>query len=407
MSFEQKIENYIDIVLSLGINLKKGDNVNIAIPTKLDWFAEKLVKEAYNRGANDVLVDFKNSRISRATIDGKSMEGLSVVHPHQIARDTLIADNHYKLISVASPEPKVMEGVDSKKLQQQMSSYLEKCFKVKNNASSNLNSWCVIALANQEWADYATGGDIDKLWDMIFKATRVDKDNYLELWTTHIETLEKVANHMNGLQAEKLVFTNSLGTNLEVGLVKNHIWAAANDINRRLNETFVANMPTEEVFTMPAKYGINGTVVASKPLNFNGQIIDDFKIEFKNGKVFDFSAGKGYDALKGLIETDEGSSYLGEVALVSKHSPINQMNQLFFNTLFDENSSCHLALGNAYPTTIEGGVDMSEEEKEANGVNRSKMHEDFMFGNEDMKVVAHMSNGNTEVIMENGEFTIK
>lgn len=406
MSFEKKIENYIDIVLSLGINLKAGDNVNIAIPTKLDWFAEQLVKEAYNRGANDVLVDFKNPRIARAALDGKTKESLAVVHPHQVERDTLIADNHYKLISVASPEPKVMEGVDSEKVQHQMSSYLEKCFRIKNNTSSNLNSWCVIALANQEWADYATDGDIDKLWDMIFKATRVDQDNYLELWTKHTATLEKVANHMNELQAEKLVFTNNLGTNLAVGLVKNHIWAAANETNTRLDEKFVANMPTEEVFTMPDKYGVNGTVVASKPLNFNGQIIDGFKFEFKDGKVVEFTAEKGYDALKGLIETDEGSSYLGEVALVSKHSPINKMNQLFFNTLFDENSSCHLALGNAYPTTIVDGVKMNDEEKETNGVNRSKMHEDFMFGTADMSVIAHLSNGTTEQIMVDGDFII-
>lgn len=405
MEFNKMIDNYIELILSVGINLKKGDNVNIKINTDLDWFATKLTKRAYQRGADNVFIDFKNEELNRIRYDYASDEVLSTVYNHQIERDALLVDANFKLISVASPNPYAMDGVDSKKVQLEMSSYLEKCHKLKDSTMSNLNTWCVIACANQKWADYATDGDLDKLWNMIFTATRSDKENPEQLWSEHIARLSKVANSLNDSNFDYLHFENSLGTDLKVGLVKNHIWAAADDINPRLGEKFVANIPTEEVFTMPDKYRVDGKVVSSKPLNNNGQIIDQFWIEFKDGEAINYDAKKGLDALQAIITTDAGSKYLGEVALVSKTSPINQMNQLFFNTLFDENSSCHLALGSAYPTNIVGGVEMDKEQKELNHVNSSKEHVDFMFGTEDMKITGYSGDAST-VIFENGDFII-
>lgn len=405
MNFEQKIENYVNLVLTVGVNIKPGDKLNININTHLDWFAAKLTKRAYELGAKEVLVAFKSEELNRIRYDHASDEVLTNVYEHQIARDSLLAEDNFKLISVSSPNPYVMEGVDSKKIQLEMSAYLEKCSKLKNNTASNLNTWCVIAAANQAWADYATSGDIDHLWDMIFKATRSDQPNASELWEKHIAKLSSVANSLNDQSFEYLHFENELGTDLKVGLVSNHIWAAADDINPRLNQKFVANIPTEEVFTMPDKYNVNGRVVASKPLNNNGQIIDQFWIEFKDGAVVDYDAKEGMSALEAIITTDGGSKHLGEVALVSKNSPINQMNQLFYNTLFDENSSCHLALGNAYPTNIVGGVEMSKEDKEHNHVNVSKEHVDFMFGSELMKITGYKGEY-SQIIFENGDFKI-
>ncbi len=405
MTFEQKIENYIDLVLTLGINIKKGDKININIATSADWFAQKLVKRAYERGASLVLVDFKNDIIARHNYDFMSDEQLQTVYPHQVERDKLIADEGFKLISVSVPDPFAMNGVDSKKVQLQLSSYLEQCYRTKKNASSNLNTWTVIALANQKWADYATDGDLDKLWEMIFKATRTNEENYLELWKQHITRLLDVGSKLDEYQFEKLHFTNELGTDLVVGLVDNHIWAGAEEENTRRNEMFVANLPTEEVFTMPHKTKTNGVVIASKPLNYNGQIIEDFKIKFEGGKAVEYSAKKGQEALESIITTDQGSAYLGEVALVSKHSPINQMNQLFFNTLFDENSSCHLAFGNAYPITIKNSASMDKQQKEASGMNESKAHVDFMFGTDDLKIVGIKGDQNV-VIFDEGDFVI-
>lgn len=405
MNFNQMIDNYVELILTVGINVHEGDNINININTHLDWFATKLVKKGYELGAKEIFVTFKNDEISRLRYDHASDEVLSTVYNHQVERDILLAEQNFKLISVTSPNPYAMEGVDSKKIQLEMSSYLEKCFRLKHNTASNLNTWCVVAAANQKWADYATDGDLDKLWSMILKATRADQDNPTSLWNDHIARLSGIAKTLNTSNYEYLQFTNSLGTDLQVGLVTDHIWAAADDVNPRLNQKFVANIPTEEVFTMPDKYNVNGRVVASKPLNNNGQIIDQFWIEFKDGKVVDYDAKIGKEALEAIITTDEGASYLGEVALVSKQSPINQMNQLFYNTLFDENSSCHLALGNAYPTNIKGGVEMDKETKEQNHVNVSKEHVDFMFGSEDMKIIG-VKNEQSTVIFEHGDFII-
>lgn len=400
-----QVKRYVDLVLTIGLNIKSGDKVNIKLPTHLDWLGKELTIRAYEKGAKQVFVDFVNEEIARVHYDFQSDETLSTVYDFQIDRDRMCADDNVKMLTIASPNPYAMEGVDSKKVQLQMSAFLEKCSRLKENAMSNKNNWCVIAAANQKWADYAVDGDLDKLWTMIFKAMRVDQENYLELWNQHIESLSNVANKLNDLQFDSLKFTSSLGTDLSVGLVKNHIWAAAGDENIRTGEYFVANLPTEEVFTMPAKYNVNGKVVASKPLNNNGQIIDQFWMEFKDGKVVDYDAQVGKDALTAILTTDDGSSYIGEVALVSKNSPINLMNQLFFNTLFDENSSCHLALGAAYPTNIVDGAQMSKLEKEENGVNVSKEHVDFMFGTDDMSIVG-IKNSSEVTIFADGDFTI-
>lgn len=403
MKFDQKIENYINLILKVGINIQKNDKISLSISTKLDWFAQRLVQTAYELGAFEVIVNFTNDELSSIRYKYASDESLKTVYEFQKNKDSLLAEDNYKIISVSSPNPNAMKGVDSKRVQLASSSYLEVCNKLKKNTASNLNTWCVIACANQEWADFATDGDIDKLWDMIFKATRSDQENCLELWEKHIEKLSKIALNLNEKQYEYLVFKNDVGTNLKVNLVNNHIWSAADDKNGRTDQTFIANIPTEEIFTMPDKYGVNGKVVATKPLNNNGQIIEDFWLEFKDGKVINFDAKKGYSALETIIKSDDGSSYLGEVALVSKFSPINQMNQLFYNTLFDENSSCHLALGNAYPTNIENGVLMDKDEKERNHVNSSKEHVDFMFGSDDMCISA-FKEGKERIIFEDGDF---
>jgi aminopeptidase len=196
---------------------------------------------------------------------------------------------------------------------------------------------------------------------------------------------------------------NSLGTDLTVGLVDGHIWGGGGETAKN-GVYFAPNIPTEETFTMPHKAKVNGKVVATKPLNYQGKLIDDFSLVFKDGKVVSYKAKKEQATLKNLLEFDEGSSYLGEVALISHDSPISNMNVLFYNTLFDENASCHLALGNAYTMNIKGGHDMSEEELKAKGYNKSMNHVDFMFGSSDMKIVGLTHEGKEIVVFEKGNF---
>ncbi|MBR0136830.1 MAG: aminopeptidase, partial [Erysipelotrichaceae bacterium] len=202
---------------------------------------------------------------------------------------------------------------------------------------------------------------------------------------------------------ESLHFTSGLGTDLTVGLVKKHLWAGGDCLSTK-GVSFVPNMPTEEVFCMPDKYNVNGKVYASKPLSYQGKVVEDFWFEFKDGKVVDYGAAREVEAIKALVEADEGSSRLGEVALISFDSPISRSNILFYNTLFDENASCHLALGASYPENVEGGIEMDDEQREANHSNNSMEHCDFMFGTADMKVTGKKSDGSEVVIFENGNF---
>ena len=225
-------------------------------------------------------------------------------------------------------------------------------------------SWCVISVPTKEWAakvfpDVAPEEQEAKLWDAIFKATRADLENPVEAWKEHDKTLHTKVDYLNEKHYKALHYTGP-GTDLTIELPEKHVWAGAGSLNEK-NVPFMANIPTEEVFTMPLKTGVNGQVSSTKPLAFAGNIIDNFTLTFENGRIVDYKAEVGEEALKHLVETDEGS-HLGEVALVPHDSPISNTNILFYNTLFDENASCHLAIGNAYAFNLVGGKTMSKEE---------------------------------------------
>ena len=224
-------------------------------------------------------------------------------------------------------------------------------------------------------------------------------------WKNHIHNLDEHNLILNKYNFKSLHFRNSLGTDLDIELVKDHIWAGGGELSGS-GVFFVPNIPTEETFTMPHNQKINGTVVSTKPLNVRGKVIPSFKLTFKDGKVIDFEATEEYDTLKTLLETDEGSKSLGEVALVSYDSPISNLNILFYNTLFDENASCHLALGNAYSMNIKGGTKMTEEELKKYGYNVSNIHVDFMFGSRDMEIVGTTYDGRQIPIFRKGNFIL-
>ncbi|MBE3101787.1 MAG: aminopeptidase, partial [Firmicutes bacterium] len=244
---------------------------------------------------------------------------------------------------------------------------------------------------------------IIRLWEAIFKSVRVDMDNPVTAWSEHKTVLKKNMDYLNKNQLQYLHLKNSIGTDLKVMLPKNHIWLGGSEYSADGVE-FIANMPTEEIFTVPARKGVDGTVVSSMPLNYNGNLIEDFSITFKDGQIIDFQAKNGYETLKQLVKTDEGSRYLGEIALVPYDSPISNMNILFYNTLFDENASCHLAIGKAYPVCLKDSEAMSKDELKAAGVNDSLVHVDFMFGTADMKIEGMTASGEMIIIFENGNF---
>ncbi|EAC9635311.1 aminopeptidase, partial [Listeria monocytogenes] len=279
--------------------------------------------------------------------------------------------------------------------------------KLRQATQANKVSWTVVAAAGQDWAqkvfpDASPEEAQDKLWDQIFKTTRIYEEDPVAAWKKHDETLQVKAEELNKEQFSALHYT-APGTDLIIGLPKNHLWEGAGSYNTR-NEKFMANMPTEEVFTAPDNRRIDGYISSTKPLSYAGTIISGMKFTFKDGKVVDFSAEQGEEVLGKLLAIDEGAKSLGEVALVPDPSPISQSGIIFFNTLFDENASNHLALGSAYAFSLQGGTEMSEEELAAAGLNRSQTHVDFMVGSDQMSIDGIKEDGTTVPVFRNGDW---
>ncbi|HET7616529.1 MAG TPA: aminopeptidase, partial [Bacillales bacterium] len=242
------------------------------------------------------------------------------------------------------------------------------------------------------------------LWDTVFKMTRADREDPVAAWDEHQKSLNEKVEYLNRKKFAKLHYL-APGTDLTIAFPEGHKWVGGGSPNED-GVDFIANIPTEEVFTLPLKTGVNGTVSNTKPLNYSGNLIDHFSLTFENGRIVDFDAEQGKDTLKRLIETDEGSHYLGEVALVPNDSPISQSGLIFFNTLYDENASCHLAIGKAYPSSLEGGSKMDAEELEQQGANSSLAHVDFMIGSDKLDIDGITKDGDVEPLFREGNWVI-
>lgn len=268
--------------------------------------------------------------------------------------------------------------------------------------------WTIVSIPSELWAktlfpELDKGEGIIKLWDIIFMVTRADQSNPVEAWESHKNNLNAKALFLNQKKYKKLHF-KAPGTDLSIEFHPKHLWTTAANVTNGVQ--FIKNIPTEEVYTLPLKTGINGNVTSTMPLNYNGNLIEELSLTFEKGRIVDYSAKSGYETLKHLIETDEGSHYLGEVALVPHNSPISESGLLFCNTLYDENSSCHLAIGKAYPTTLEGGQQMSPDELRAHGANDSLRHVDFMIGSSELDLDGETEVGTLEPLMRKGLWVI-
>ena len=271
-----------------------------------------------------------------------------------------------------------------------------------------INTWCIVAGSSIKWAnkvypDMSDSEAVEALWNAIFKAVKVVDDDPLTAWQEHRKSFEARVAYLNKLNLNTLTYTNSLGTNLTVTLNEGYLFAGGGSYTTK-GQYFFPNMPTEEIFTSPYRNGTNGVVYSSLPLNYNGNLIDEFKMEFKDGRIIDFDAKMGKEVLKEMLSIDEGSLYLGEIALVPYDSPISNMKTLFYNTLFDENASCHLAIGKGFSECIQGGLTMTKEQLLEKGVNDSLTHVDFMIGTSDLKIMGETKDGQVVRIFENGNF---
>jgi aminopeptidase len=409
MVTEKMYDKFAELVVKKGVNVQKDQPVVINAAIRDAEFVKKVVKNAYEAGARYVSVEWRDSDITKMGYQYMSNETLSEIPQWQYDKRKYQQDGGACYLSIASDKPGSMADVDGEKMRIANMAFYAKMGDLMSYTMNNEGQWCVFGVPSLEWAkvvfpDLSDEEAFEKLGDAIFEVTKVTEDNDpIEEWTRHDKELLEHARKMNEYDFRELHFTSELGTDLTVGLVDGHIWVAGGSVTPK-GVFFDPNMPTEECFSMPLKTGVNGIVYASKPLSYNGKVIEDFWLRFENGKVVDYDAKKEKESLKRLLEFDEGSSYLGEVALVPYDSPISKSGILFFNTLYDENAACHLALGRPYPENIKGGEQMSKEELLSHGANDSLQHEDFMFGTKGMNIDGIRKDGSIVAVFREGNF---
>lgn len=405
--FQQNLEKYAELAVKVGVNIQKGQT--LVVNTSLDSadFVRLVVKKAYEAGAHNVVVNWSDDAVSRTKYELAPDEAFHEYPSWRAKEIEELAENGAAFMSVVSSSPDLLKGVNPERISNFQKAAGKALHTYRKYIQSDKVSWTVVAAPSQSWAEKVFPGEpsevsVQKLWDAIFKATRADLENPVEAWKKHDETLHEKVNYLNEKRYKKLHY-RAPGTDLTIELPEKHLWCGAGSINEQGYE-FMANMPTEEVFTVPHKTGVNGTVSSTKPLSYGGNLIDNFTVTFENGRIVDVKAEEGEEILKRLVETDEGSHYLGEVALVPHNSPISQSNILFYNTLFDENASNHLAIGSAYAFCIEGGKKMSSEELAANGLNESITHVDFMIGSAEMDIDGITEDGKIEPVFRKGDW---
>ena len=410
MNLEKMFDKYADLVIKCALKIKAGDILVIRSPIEASSLTENLVKKAYEEGAKKVQVDYSDENITKLKYIYESEETLSQVPEFLIEKENYFINKKAKYLSITGGNPELFKGIDSSKI---------KAANVANGISfkdfseklmSNYTSWCVIGAATKAWAakvfPYLDEDEAKlKLWEEIFYTVRLFDDDPVESMNKHIENLDKYAEFLNKNNFRYLHYKSKKGTDLIVELPKGYIFVGSEEKNS-FGEDFVANVPSEEVFSLPHKYGVNGIVYNTKPLNHSGVIVDKFYLKFKDGKVIDFDAEVGLDELKNILSSAKDSDRLGEIALVPYDSPISKRNILFFNTLYDENASCHFALGKAYPTCLKGGENIDEKDYDKYGINDSIVHVDFMVGDESTQITGQRWDGTTVKIFKDGNFAI-
>ncbi|MBR4434980.1 MAG: aminopeptidase [Clostridia bacterium] len=404
-----KLEEYAHLVVEIGLNVQKGQYVVINSPIECAPFTRLCVKAAYEVGAKEVLMTWTDDFVSRQYWLNADDSVFDEVYPWIVEKNLEMTKRGASRLSISARNPENLKGVDPSRLKRSSKAYGEASKEFSAMLMANAVPWCIASIPVPSWAkkvfpDLSEQEAVDRLWEEIYNAVRItDEGGAVERWKKHCADLSEKCRILNEHAFKYLHYTNSLGTDLTVELPEGHVWGAGSEISKSGIE-FVANIPTEEVFTAPKFDGVNGKVVASKPLILGGNIVDGFSMTFKDGKIVEVHAEQGEEFLKNEIGIDEGASYLGEVALVPYDSPISKSGVLFYNTLFDENASCHLAFGNAYPSCVEGGADLDKDQLKERGLNYSLTHVDFMIGTSDLNIDGIKANGEKVAVFRNGNY---
>jgi len=403
-----RLQKYAELLVRAGGNVQKGQLVIIGCAVDDAYFGRMVEAVAYETGASEVRIDWRDDQSTRAKYLYADNKIFDEYEDWRVAKFKEQDDKGAVYLDIRSTDPDYLAGVDLDRINRFSKVAGEALKSHKSLTMSSKLRWSIIALPSPAWAkkvfpNKPEAEAMDLLWERILKGARADGENPVGDWEKHRENFVQHVNYLNAQKFSALRFTTGLGSDFTLGLAKNHIWAGGDDIGDD-GIPFFPNIPTEEIFTMPDRLKAEGRVVASMPLSYNGTLIEGFEMTFKDGKIVSYKADKNQDTLKNIIEMDEGAARLGEVAIVANSSPIGQMNTLFYNTLFDENASAHLALGKAYPKNILDGDKFSVEELIAAGANDSLVHVDFMFGTSDMCITGIYEDGGEVVFFENGEY---
>ncbi len=406
---EKILRKYASVAVRMGVNIQPGQLLVINSPVHSSEFARLCAEEAYKAGAGEVMVTYNDEKLSKIHYDYADVEVIGNVPEWNIKRKEYEQGNKCAYLHLDSRIPSILKDADPEKVRVATTMISKALKPFQTYTRANHGQWCIVGVPNPEWAtkvfpDLNTEDAVEKLWEVILASVYITEDNDpIAVWEEHNAEIRNHSRELNAYDFKSLHFKNGAGTDLVVELVENHIWAGGCEYTTG-GVLFNPNMPTEEVFCMPHRNKVNGKVVSTKPLSYNGKLIDQFTLNFVDGKAVSFEASNNSEILKSLLELDEGSSRLGEVALISHDSPISKSQILYYDTLFDENASCHLALGAAYPMNVKDGNDLSEEELLEKGSNQSMTHVDFMFGSSDMEITGLTQDGEVIQIFTNGNF---
>lgn len=408
-NFQKNLEKYAELAIKTGVNLQKNQELLIMAPIETADFVRKVAKKAYEAGAKNVHVEWSDEELTLTKYLLAPDETFETYPLWKAKGYVEMAKEGCGVLSISASNPDLLKEVNPKRIASANKAAALALEEFRDYMQNNKISWAIISIPTSSWAAKVFPNStpeeaVEKLWDAIFHVTRIYEEDPVKAWEEHVTKQNEKLNLLNKRKYTKLHF-KAPGTDLVMELPQDHIWLGADALNEK-GHSFIANIPTEEVFTVPSKYGVNGTVRSTKPLSYHGTLINDFSLTFKDGKVVDFSAETGYETLENMLETDEGAKYLGEVALVPDDSPISNSNILFYNTLFDENASCHFALGSAYPVCLEGGENLSKDDLEKQGCNTSLIHVDFMIGCAHMSIDGEKVDGTLEPIFRNGNWAL-
>jgi len=410
MNRNEQLNDYAELLVQRGIRVQKGEELWIFASLDQPDFVTTVVEKAYKAGAKRVQVQWDHNPVDKLGYKYQTVGELAKVRSFQLAKYKYMAKKFPSMLYIISDDPDAMKGINPMKVAKARMKSYPKIKPYRDQMDGN-QKWCIAGVPGKKWAHKVFPNikdeteAVEKLWDAILTTARVDENGGVKNWDDHNNFLKTQKEKMNNFKFKYLEYKASNGTNFKVELLDGINWGAGEEVDS-FGRKFNPNIPSEEVFTSPKAGSCEGTLVASLPLSYQGQLIEDFSITFKDGKVSEVHAKKNQAVLEQMVKMDPGASMLGEVALVPFSSPINRTSILFFDTLYDENAVCHVALGAGFKDLFPDAAEITTEEATKRGINDSMIHVDFMVGTKDLSIVGIDHSGKRVQVFKDGEWAI-